>query len=77
MYSVSVRNLDKEVVLERTMAEQPTQRDFDALLNEVDEDCFIDVCRIDPDFGDHLLIDQALDFECIPAFISLERFDGE
>lgn len=73
MYKVSVRDAAREVVIERTMMDQPTQKDFDALLQEVQqEECFIDVCRVDPDFADMVIFDQALDFECVPA----EEFDG-
>ena len=72
MYRVSVRDAKREVVIERTMMEQPTQKDFDALLSEVQDDCFIDVCRVDPDFADYVVFDQSLDFECVPA----EEFDG-
>ncbi len=65
MYKVSVRD-GARVVLERTLFDQPTQKDCDALLDEVGGDAFfIDVCRTDSDFGDLVAFQQELEFEVI------------
>lgn len=77
MYIVTVRGSGKEVLLERTMEDRPSDKVFDDMLAEVQagSSCFIDVCREEPEegFQDHLQILDELDFECVPA---MEQFDG-
>lgn len=53
MHRITVRDVNDNVILVRDVDEPPNNLLFDELAREIQQDCYIDVCRLDHDEDDY------------------------
>jgi len=53
MHRITVRDCKDEIILVRDVDEPPNNILFDELAREIQQDCYIDVCRLDHDEDDY------------------------
>jgi len=64
MYRITVRATNNRILIEREIDEPPNSSYFDELADEVQQDCYVDVCRVEGE-GDCLNFEEGVEFELV------------
>jgi len=83
MYRLTVRDSEHNIILIRDVDEPPNKLLFDELACEIQQDCYVDVCRLvlSPHESSgprsHLGFDEAVEFELVRGDPSLVELESE